>query len=122
VEDRVLKLEATVGDLRMEVKLTAQALASIDVTLQELKSVIVKLSDMQVASSSHELRLAGIDARLKNLDKKVDKTDELVTGLDKRETVSGIKLGSAEKFVWALVSAAFALAVTMMSNPTIGGS
>ena len=77
---------------------------------------------MQIASSSHELRLAGIDARLKGFEHRISTVETLATGLDKRETVSGIKLGSAEKFVWALVSAAFALAVTMFGNiPSTGG-
>jgi len=116
MEARVQRLEATVSDLVTEVKLTTQALSSIDATLIELKSVTVKLVDIQVATNAHRLMLDSVTARVKVLERRVDTTEDTVTALDKSDAVQGIKIGSAEKFVWALLSAGFTLAVAMYTS------
>jgi len=120
METRLVRLEEIVRELTTEVKLTTQALSSIDATLIELKAVTMKLSDIQVSTSSHQLMLESANARLKNVETRLSSMETLVSGLDKREAVQGMKIGSAEKFVWALVSAGFGLAVAMYGNGGAG--
>ncbi len=119
METRVARLENIVGDLTTEVKLTTQALSSIDATLIELKAVTLKLVDIQVATSAHRLMIDSVTARVKVVERRVDTAEDLVTSLDKNDAVQGLKIGSAEKFVWALLSAGFTLAVAMYT--TAGG-
>ena len=111
MEDRFIKLEASVSDLKTEMKLMNATLSIISETLSELKSVSRELGVIRTTQALTTQKLTDATARGIRHTTRFEEVEKKVREIDKSESQQGIKISQNERFIWFVVTVVVGFAV-----------